>query len=624
MSEQESLPNEIIENEGDDLITDETVADSALELKRLTDSKTEATIVCETNERNPNFLSIIYSNKAFCETFNITPFNLIGKSYDFLFSDLDLDYYSEDQLEYVRLIKAVKNFTECSIIINLPDNQSELSRARFKITFFPSDSSSIDIIDQTVHRYATITFEKLSAFEFSNAQISEEKKHSPNVRLLKNLERTIRSERLLREAGSLIIADLPINEIAYKIAKVLCEYLRVDRCLLHDYREGHTNFVVEYCYDYAKPMLPADQNWKNLNDLTDYINFQNDFYIRFGSRGKKSSFSIIENVISDNNFSSIREICEKFSIVSQIVVTTTINGRVNGGIYIHQSSERAWLEDEIELVEMVADQFSIAIDRSDSIERVMVANHALMEKTHQLKNALKHEQEMRRMQNEFVALVSHEFKTPLQIIDSTREVMARKIKMHNIMDSTLDKSLARIKSGIQRMNGLIQSTLNLARMENGENAIKVEKAVFDLKEFVTDIIEKNYNLAMTKNIKIVTKINELPREFFGDAKLLDHAFTNIISNAIKYSKTYGLVKIMAKANHDKVALRVVDNGIAIPKEDLSKIGQKFFRAKNTLSVPGSGIGIYLTKHFIELHGGDVLIESEIGVGTTVTVTLPRS
>jgi signal transduction histidine kinase len=231
---------------------------------------------------------------------------------------------------------------------------------------------------------------------------------------------------------------------------------------------------------------------------------------------------------------------------------------------------------------------------------------------------------MRKMQNEFVALVSHEFKTPLQIIDSTREVLFRKIKAYNVNDEIIDKALERIKNGIQRMNGLIQSTLNLAKMENGENAIKVEKSRFDLKHFVADIIEKNSNLATAKNIRIISKINELPNEFEADPKLLDHAFTNVISNAIKYSKPDSVVKILAKANDAKVALRVVDKGIGIPQDDLKNIGQKFFRAKNTLSVPGSGIGIYLTKHFIELHGGDVLIESEAGAGTSVTVTLPRN
>jgi signal transduction histidine kinase len=160
-------------------------------------------------------------------------------------------------------------------------------------------------------------------------------------------------------------------------------------------------------------------------------------------------------------------------------------------------------------------------------------------------------------------------------------------------------------------------------MENGENKIKVEYETFDLKKFIFDIIEKNSNLAMNKNIQILTSIDELPSDFYGDSKLLDHSITNIISNAVKYSKNDTTVRILAKANDKKVALRIIDQGIGIPKEDLANIGQKFFRAKNTLSVAGTGIGIYLTKHFIQLHGGNVAIDSEINVGTTVTITLPR-
>jgi signal transduction histidine kinase len=83
------------------------------------------------------------------------------------------------------------------------------------------------------------------------------------------------------------------------------------------------------------------------------------------------------------------------------------------------------------------------------------------------------------------------------------------------------------------------------------------------------------------------------------------------------------VKILAKSNDKKVALRVIDEGIGIPEEDVSSIGKKFFRAKNATAVAGTGIGIYLTKHFVEMHGGEIAIESEIGVGTSVTIILPK-
>ncbi len=575
------------------------------------DAREDAAILCESKKNNPNYLSIIHANKKFCDIFSYELFNLVGKNYDFLFADFDADYYSEDQIEYVRLIKSVKDFHPCSILINLPiKNSEEPKRLKFKVNFSPLKSAPHELT-----HCAVFTFEKI---EIANEVFVNEKPKN-NIILLQNLERKLRSESLLREVAYSIISDLPIKDIARNIAKMISEYLKIDRCIVHDYQDGVTNFVVEF-YDKNIKQIVNDDNFEL---LMDYISFQNEFYEEFGAKARRSSVAACDNIANDENFSKIRNICEKFSIGAQISITTTFNGKVNGGIYIHQSEPRTWLADELEMLEVIADQFSIAIDRSVSIEKVMVSNHALMEKTMQLKEALKQEQKMRKMQNEFVALVSHEFKTPLQIIDSTRELLVRKLKSLAISDEGVEKSLERIKSGIQRMNGLIHSTLNLARMEEGENNIKVERENFDLRKFISDIIEKNSNLAVNKNIEIVTKINELPQEFFGDAKLLDHAFTNIISNAIKYSRNNTTVKILAKANDKKVAIRVIDQGIGIPKEDLQNIGQKFFRAKNTLSVAGTGIGLYLTKHFINLHEGDVVIESEMNVGTSVTVTLPR-
>ncbi len=595
-------------------ILDEKSENSVKNLEKFLETKPEAIIFCQSKKNNPNYFSIIFANQKFFETFDISKFNTVGKNYDFLFSDLDLNYSSRDHQEYVHLIKSVKDLKPCLASITIPNHKSKLSKIRLKINFQPLD------LGNNKNHYATFSFEKTEAINDEKIDSKEESKTA--TVLLKNLERALRNEQVLREVGSFIISDLPIQEIAQKIAKVLCEHLKVDRCLIHDYRNGQTSFVVEHQNEYTAKILDNKQE-DNLKMLVDYINFQNHFFERYGNKEKKNALFLIEDVESDQNFEKIRPICEKFSIASQIAVTTIFNKKVNGGIYIHQSDKKTWLTDEIELLEMVANQFSIAVDRSESIERVMVANHSLMERTSQLKEALKQEKEMRQMQNEFVALVSHEFKTPLQIIDGTRELLVRKIKNLNIVDDSLNKAFERIKSGIQRMNGLIHSTLNLARMESGEGKIKVEKQVFDLKNFVFEIIEKNSNLAINKQIKIITKIDELPTEFEGDPKLLDHSITNIISNAIKYSKNNTSVKIISKSNRKKVALRVIDQGIGIPKEDLANIGQKFFRAKNTLAVAGTGIGVYLTKHFIELHEGKVLIESEVNVGTSVTITLPN-
>ncbi len=573
----------------------------------------EPSIICRTKRNNPNYFSVFFANQKFFDEFELNEFGVLGKNYDFLLENIDLDYSSEDQMEYVRLIKAVKDFEECSVVM-LVKNSKENSGARYKISFRPV------LVKNPNYHYATIIFEKTA--KLSDGSETIEKRIS-NAVLLKNLERTLRKERLLREVASLIISDLAIAEISRKIAVSLCEYLKADRCLIHDYQDSKTSFVVEYCNNYTAKFFQDKNDSEGLADVAKYINFHNRFFEKFGNKEQKTFLTIIENIAEDQNFDVIRPICEKLAINSMISITTTFNDKINGGIYIHQSDQRSWLEDEIEMVQMIADQFSIAVDRSQSIEKVMVSNHALMERTIELREALRQEQEMRKMQNEFVALVSHEFKTPLQIIDSTREIIARKLRNFNFGDDSFERALERIKSGIQRMNGLINSTLNLARMESGDGKIKIDFQSFDLKAFVSDLIEKNRGLALNKQIRFLVKIDDLPSAFSGDQKLLEHAINNIISNAIKYSKTNSVIKILAKANQAKIALRVADKGIGIPKEDLANIGQKFFRAKNTLSVAGTGIGLYLTRHFIELHGGEVLIESEQDVGTSVTVTIPR-
>ncbi len=593
-------------------------------LKNRVRAHSQAAIICQAKENNPNYFSIIFANEKFYEIFGISEANLIGKSYDFLFNDVDFDYSSEDQIEYIRLIKAVKDFHQSSVIVSLQDHKGESKKVKLKIVFAPLADFYKGIkaeITQTNFNpdlYAIFTFE-----EFELNITTTENQSNSNVVLLKNLERALRNERLLREVGYLIVSDLSIGEIAREIAKMLCQHLKVDRCVINDYRRGKANFVVENCSSDVAPMIRDLNDPENQKVLADYINFQNYFYKKVGNKAKKSSLIIVDDVVNDVNFNQIRQICERYNINSQISITTSFNDQINGGIYIHQSTKRNWLVDEIDLLETVADQFSIAVDRSYSVERVMVSNHELLEKTKQLKEALKQEKNMRKMQSEFVALVSHEFKTPLQIIDSTRELLVRKLRGLNVKEEAVDKSLERIKSGIQRMNGLIHSTLNLAKMENGQNNIKIERDIFDFKSFVNEIVEKNSNLATQRNISVLLNIDDLPKDFNGDQKLLDHSITNIISNAIKYSKDNSVVKVLSKCNDKKVIIRVVDQGIGIPKEDLSHIGQKFFRAKNTLAVAGTGIGLYLTKYFIELHEGTVLIDSEVNVGTSVTVVLPR-
>ncbi|HLD77245.1 MAG TPA: GAF domain-containing sensor histidine kinase [Rickettsiales bacterium] len=584
--------------------------------KQIVEQQNPAFLCTAIRKENPNYLAIIHANKTFGDVFDSDLEYVIGKSYDFLFDNIDVNYSSDDQLEYIRLTKDVKNREECSIILKLDSYvQNKYQVSKFKINFKPIIDTKLDKF------YAIFIFERI------NEKVEYENDEKPqNQILIKNLERALNNEKLLRQISYLVIADKPVKEISQNIAESLCKNLKIDRCLIHDRRNKKSNFIVEYCAENTKKIIDEKNKKEGLKEANRYIDFQNSFYEKFKNNDKKeknNAIFVINDIKNDQNFAALKDFYEKYAINSQIIAITSFDNAVNGGIYVHLSDQRTLTIDEIELIEIIADQLAIAIDRSYSIEKVMVANHNLLRKTLELKEAVKKEKEMRKMQTEFVALVSHEFKTPLQIIDSTRELMSRKLKTLDLKDDSFSKYLERIKNGIQRVTGLINSTLNLAKLETNDSEIKIDKQPFDLHTLLEDIIEKTANSTIEKKIKIKTNFCEEGGNINADEKLLDHCFTNIISNAIKYSKPNTEVEVITKCNKEKIAIRIVDKGIGIPKEDIPNIGKKFFRAKNTLSVSGTGIGIYLTKYFIELHNGKIIIDSEINVGTTFTTILPR-
>lgn len=581
-------------------------------LKESIEQITYPAFLCEAKKNNYYDLKIISCNQAFLNRFNLSSAEVIGSNYDLLFEEIDLSSISDFQVQYSHLLKAVKNFYPIivNLSLNYPGNTKKIGN--FKINFTPSDFKIEDNL------YCTFVFEELSEVDLQFEERTIQ-------RLAHNLDRAIQNERILHRVSNLIASDLAIKEVSGHIAKIICDHLKVDRCIFYDFNENKISFVVENNSSGSNPITRNKDGEETLEVISPYIDFHHKLSSNFHLEERKGNIMLSSTDIgNDLRFKKIDDICLSYNIVAQIAVTTAFDGKINGGLFIHQSSAREWTVEEIELIEMIADQFSVASDRSFSISQVLISNQNLIAKTQELKKALKQEKEMRQMQNDFVAIVSHEFKTPLQIIDSTRELLARKLKTMGIVEESIDKALAKIKSGVVRMNGLIESTLNLSKLEMSNGDIALNKKDFSVKALINEIIERNYTLASNKLINIEIDIAAFPEIYNGDQKLLDHSFSNIITNAIKYSKNNSLVKIKGFLQDKKLVLKVTDSGIGIPESDVSNIGKKFFRATNTLSVSGTGIGLFLTKYFVELHNGSVLIESVLDVGTTVTVELPIS
>jgi signal transduction histidine kinase len=590
-------------------LTDEN---KILLLKKSIHQVKNAAFLCRIEPQNPNFLEIIECNSLFLKCFNLQEIEVIGNNYDFLLQSTSDDYGSVSHFDYTKLIKAVKSLQIADVKVNIRYPKSQSKSDDFKVTFVPSRYKTDNI-------YCVFSFEKLNTnnIDFANGDVE------PTV-LIQNLERALRNERILRSVSDMIASEPNLKDIAVKISKIICQYLKVDRCIFYDLDNSDSGFLIEYCNGDLKKFSEAGDYKDSSSPIARYIDFQNKVFLDLNTLKKSNTTTICEDVKNDSKFEIITDLCQEFSIGSEIVVIMIFEDEIIGGLYIHQTSSRKWLLEEIHLIEIVASEFAMAIDRANYTHKLLISNQGLVEKTAELANALTQEKKMRELQSEFVALVSHEFKTPLQIIDGARELVLRKVKSLNVVDEFIDKSLQRIKSAVSRMNNLIQSNLNLSKIEISENGIEVNKQDFDIKNLINDIVDKNSHLASDKNINIQLDIGKIPETYKGDQKLLDHSFTNMITNAIKYSKKDSTVKILGGVGQDKLFVKVIDQGIGIPAEDLEKIGKKFFRATNTLSVAGTGIGLYLTKYFVELHNGSVLIESELNVGTSITAFLPIS
>jgi signal transduction histidine kinase len=602
-----------LNSEDSSVIIESDCRDFNQEIKKICDLHNLPSIACRAKNNNPNYLSIIHSNKNFRDIFHIEQADLINKSYDFLFEDVDLDYSSADQVEYTKLIKMVKDFKEHDAIITLYDFNNPRQKIRFKIAFLPQ------FIGETKEKYAVFIFEKI---DFNHQSLVDNSSKNKSVILLKNLERSLRNERLLREISSLIISDLSIDKIASSIAKNLCNHLKIERCIIHDFQETKINFIVEYANKFSQEIIKSKDNNYNSQEIVDFITFQNNFYLRYANKDKKNAITIIDDAQIDQNCQAMHQFFSKYSITNQVCLTMIVEQKIIGNIILQQSDKRTWLEDEIEMLETIANQFTTAVARYYSLQKVYTTNQALIEKSQQLQDSLQKEKELRKMQNEFIALVSHEFKTPLQIIDGTRENIVRKFKNLNLADESIEKGFERIKSGVARMNGLINSTLNLAKMESQEGKIKVNIQKINFKKTLEENIEKSRNIANQRNIVINLNYDCDVSEIFSDSLLIEHILNNLISNAVKYSLNNSQVNIFIKKINDNIEIRVCDKGIGIAQFDLENIGQKFFRASNSIAVAGTGIGIYLTKNFINLLQGSFVIKSKENVGTEVAITLP--
>lgn len=225
--------------------------------------------------------------------------------------------------------------------------------------------------------------------------------------------------------------------------------------------------------------------------------------------------------------------------------------------------------------------------------------------------------ELEQLKNNFVSLISHDLKTPIAKIQA---IVDRLLTQHT--NPELQEDLKTLRLSGDELNRYIQSILKVLRVESRD--FKVHKEVADINEVIEEAIHQLRPLATEKNIRILTELEPMFSAEF-DTTLIKEVVVNLIDNAIKYTPRNGQIEIFSNETDDSIFVRVKDNGEGIRPEDLDNVWGKFTRGKDQdMKSKGSGLGLYLVKYFIELHGGKVSLESKVGSGSTVSFTLPLS
>lgn len=223
--------------------------------------------------------------------------------------------------------------------------------------------------------------------------------------------------------------------------------------------------------------------------------------------------------------------------------------------------------------------------------------------------------ELETMKNNFMSLISHDLKTPIAKIQAVSDRLLR-----DHAEAPFQQDLHTLKNSGQDLYRYIQSVLYLSRVE--AKAFRLNLEASDINEIVLEVIRELKPLAQEKNIQISEQLEPL-FSLELDAKLIHEVLINLIENAIKYTPPGGSVTVESREINDDVILRVKDTGDGIAPEEMLLVWDKFFRGKkHGMVTKGTGLGLYLVKYFVELHGGSVFIESTPGQGTEVGFRIP--
>ena len=293
-------------------------------------------------------------------------------------------------------------------------------------------------------------------------------------------------------------------------------------------------------------------------------------------------------------------------VMTLAIIPLAVKGKAIGVIELETSDqEHYYTAEELNLAMTLANQAAVALENARLYEEQRHTTERL--------------REMDKLKTQFLANMSHELRTPLNSIIGFSRVILKGID--GPLTEMQQTDLTAIYHSGQHLLGLINDILDLSKIEAGKMDLNLDEV--DLKPIIRGVMSSAVGLVKDKQVELEQRVpDELPN-VWADATRLRQVLLNLVSNATKFTDK-GKITLAAGYDDECVTIRVTDSGVGIPAEKLESIFEEFTQVDGTTtrSAGGTGLGLPISRYFVGMHGGEITVESEMGVGSTFTVTLP--
>jgi len=503
--------------------------------------------------------------------------------FDLVLTDINLP--GVDGLEVVRAAKAADKDT-CVILI----------------TGYASTTTAIDALRQGAYDYITKPFDLWETAKAIERGLESRFLVLENRRLVSSLERANRElqqhelilSRMVKEATQRITA---LYEAGKEISTSLSRQATLEVIVNHVSKLVGAEASLVFLYDTDAGDYAAEAGaGVPLEKLRTY---------RFGNGGGLHGQSVRSvapvRCASVADTVGVEEFLTELSATSALVVPLLTNESPMGTITALRRDGRAFTPDDQELLTMFASQASIA-----------VTNAILYERT----------KELDRMKSEFVAVVSHEVRTPLTSIKGSLELLGD--ERFHLLPPPQKELLSICQANTERLINLINDILDFSKLESSKLSLNFESV--EVGRIVPEAVDHIKNLAAMKGITIDIHMEGTAGVIEADPMRVAQVITNLLGNAIKFSPENGKIEIWARGSEDEVSVAIKDYGKGISQRDLSRLFQRFAQldSSTTRKAGGTGLGLVISKGIVEQHGGKIWVESVMGKGSTFSFSIPRT